>query len=175
MIKIIITGLNYIDKLPLANKLIEIDDNLSIGQEFTTNKFLYDDNSFGQYIDLETLSLSYKNNALFYVHTEDFMSNGLTLDEYYNNDIFCINIEDVNLISDSMIDDNTLIVWLDTKYQKSQNINKDLYEVKIFEQRLKNVNYVYFLDESIDKMTEIILNYINGNSDIKEKILEEFE
>ena len=36
-------------------------------------------------MDKETINISYKNNALLYVYTDDNESVGMTYDDYYNN------------------------------------------------------------------------------------------
>ena len=78
---------NEIDKKSLAEAIIKADESLTIAPIFTTNK---DDNT-KQYIDVNTINLSYKNNALFYIYTHDYISIGVTIEDYNNSDIFIMH------------------------------------------------------------------------------------
>jgi hypothetical protein len=170
-IKIIITGIQKVNKSKLALKLTELNDNLSIMPTFTTDEnYEGIDENFHYKMDLNTIYLAYKNNALLYVNTINNISKGITLDDYYNNDIGIIDINDLNMIPDKqLLEDNVLIVWIDSKFNK----NIDLYEIKYLQQRLTNYKYLYFLEnENIDDIANIILEYLNCDDDKRIELLE---
>ena len=170
-IKIIITGTQKVNKNQLALKLTELNDNLSIMPTFTTDMDYEGINEIFNYkIDLNTIYLAYKNNALLYVNTVRNISTGITLDDYYNNDIGVIDVNDFNMISDKQLSENDiLIVWIDSKYNKKM----DIQEIKYLQQRLTKYKYLYFLEsEDIDDIANIILKYLDSPEEIKIEILE---
>ena len=86
-IKIIIIGMPDIDKRKYAQEIINLLPDLSLSNTFSTNMEEYENKVCGEYIDSKTLSIAYKNNALLYVNTNNSISRGLTLDEYYSTNI----------------------------------------------------------------------------------------
>ena len=169
--KVIITGTHNVNKNQLALRLTELNDNLSIMPTFTTDVDYEGINEIFNYkIDLNTIYLSYKNNALLYVNTINNISTGVTLDDYYNNDICIIDVSDFNMISDKQLSENDiLIVWIDSKYNKKT----DIQEIKYLQQRLTKYNYLYFLEsENINDIADVILEYLNSPEEIKIEILE---
>jgi len=169
--KVIITGTHNVNKNQLALRLTELNDNLSIMPTFTTDVDYEGINEIFNYkIDLNTIYLSYKNNALLYVNTINNISTGVTLDDYYNNDICIIDVSDFNMISDKQLSENDiLVVWIDSKYNKKT----DIQEIKYLQQRLTKYNYLYFLEsENINDIADVILEYLNSPEEIKIEILE---
>jgi len=169
--KVIITGTHNVNKNQLALRLTELNDNLSIMPTFTTDVDYEGINEIFNYkIDLNTIYLSYKNNALLYVNTINNISTGVTLDDYYNNDICIIDVSDFNMISDKQLSENDiLIVWIDSKYNKKT----DIQEIKYLQQRLTKYNYLYFLEsENINDIADVILEYLNSPEEVKIEILE---
>ena len=87
-IKILITGIEAIDKSIIAKRLVEIDDSLTIIPHFTSNVDMKDNISeFEYFLDTHTIHLAYKNNSIMTVYTNNYTSNGITIDDFYNNDI----------------------------------------------------------------------------------------
>ena len=168
--KIIIISLNHIDKYDLARNIIKIDDNFSIAKMFSTSEEEgYD------YMDKDTLILSYKNNALFYVHSTDDKSTGITMDEYYNNNIILMNIEDFNILPENvLVNHNILIVWVDSECSKSSDIKNDMNEINILLKSIDSYNYLYFYKEPTSKIANIILKYIYSDEMTKNEIIENY-
>lgn len=176
MIKILITGIEEINKMNIAKKLEQNNDDLKICPIFTTDKKykdieLNEDNIY--YMDPLTVNLSYKNNSIFYVVSTDEISRGVTMDDYYNGDIVCLSIEEFNTIPQKLLnDDNILIIWLDTKKRKMILSESYLHEVKYFQDAIEDMNYMYFLDDDENEIVDEILKYVNCNDeDEKIKIL----
>ena len=173
--KIFIVGISEIDKLCLGQQIVKDSDELSIVPYFIT-----DDNYIEQYkyyIDQQTINLSYKNNSLLYIHTNSEYSEGITLDDYDNNNIVCIDIDKFNMISDKLLknNDNILIIWLDKKnYKPLSKLEK--IESEYFQERIDNfkIKYMYFLDEDFSYISKVILNFLYSNDEeYKQTLLDE--
>ena len=100
--KIFIVCLNKETSLRVSKKIIEHNDDLSIIPTFSTDiQYKNEINeNYIYYLDVNTVNLSYKNNSLLYIITSNYISYGITLDDFYNNDIAFMNIEEYNNISD---------------------------------------------------------------------------
>lgn len=169
--KIIITGINEIDKKSLAEAIIKADESLTIAPIFTTDK---DDNT-KQYIDVNTINLSYKNNALFYIYTHDYISIGVTIEDYNNSDIFVTNIREFNNISDKFFKtDDIIVILIDSKKLDNTVVVKYKYEFKYLNDRASNINFMYFFDDAnINETAKTILKYVHGDNNIRYDILKE--
>lgn len=154
-------------QVDLANKLCNEFD-FEIGKQFTTDESLKSIDNI--YLSISETILAYKNNALLYCVSSNKSEHtiGLTMDEYYNSDIFCMTIEEFLNISESRLS-NVLIIWLDCI-----NIDKTLqHNVKIFINTLESLDYLYFNENDNDKILEVIKEYLNADNKIKKQILEE--
>lgn len=176
MTKIIIVSLNNTDAINLAKTLSSKNDDLSIAPTFITDK-MYEDvalnENFIYYMNPIDINLSFKNNSLFYINTVDYISHGITIDDYYSNDIVCLTIDEFNTISPKTIGNNVLIIWLDNK-QNKKITNRDLSEVKYFQEALENYTYLYFLNEENEDIADTILKYLYCNDElIRQDILNE--
>ena len=171
-IKIIITGFDEDFNYDLAQKIVEINDNLSISPKFTTEKsFINNTNqTLDYYISLNNIYLAYKNNSLLYVNTDtNNISKGITNDDFINNDISVIGIKDFNMISDKVLSDNEiLVIWVDTK----SNGNEEFNEIKYLQDRLQNYKYMYFFDEDKDVIIKALIDYLEATEELKIEILE---
>ena len=107
------------------------------------------------------------------IHNE---SNGIIYDDYYNNDIFCMNLAEFNVMPDKLFEtdcenDDILVVWVDS----SSNVPRsDVNEVEYLEDRLSNMNYMYFCNESSDVISDAVLKYVYAEQSEKEEILKDF-
>lgn len=172
--KIFIIGHSNIDTLRIGLAIQSKNDDLSISPSFTTNKetelsqYLY-------YMDKETINISYKNNALLYVYTDDNESVGMTYDDYYNNSIFCMSTHSFNIIPDVIFDgkQNTLIVWVDSS--ATRPTNEDVCDIPYIEERLVSLNYLYFCNEDDDTIAEVVNEYVCGNSERRNELLYDYE
>lgn len=170
-LKIIITGAKSIDKFEIAKKLVELNDNLSIAPTFTSDKEyekIISDN-FMYYMSSEEVDLAFKNNVVLYINTVLNISHGITLDSFYNNDIFVMDIEDFNNISDHNITNkDLLVVWVDSKHYDNHDDKKnDLIEAKYLEERLETMPYLYFLDSGEEEIATVINDYLNADDEKK--------
>lgn len=175
--KIFITGLEKIDKLVFAKAIVVIDDDLSISQRFT-NDIEYKDSPYDEYIfylDSADVDISYKNNAFLFITASDMLYTGITLDSFYNEDVFCMNICEFNNVPDYIFEINDiLVVWLDTKIQMKDKDNLDeIMGIKHFVEKIEKLNVLYFLDETPEKVAQVVLEYLESDAEGKERILEE--
>lgn len=180
--KIIIITPSYMltDAMDLAHCLVEHDEELSIAPQFTTDKDLADEANVNPYITdnlyympVEEVNLAYKNKAILFIETKEYVSTGITIDSMYNNSIFCISFNNFNNITDHvLLNQDVLVVWLDTHYHKEGNKNA-LKEIPYIEERLEYIPYMYFLDENLDEMAKTIISYIDADTETRTKILEE--
>lgn len=172
-LKIIITGISTIDKLAIAKKIVEINDNISIVPKFTTDEVACAEfnSNYLYYLSVNDANLAYKNNALIYINTENYISKGITFDDMYNNDVACVDLMDFNNIPDRYFYEmDIIIVWIDSS--KERPSKSEIYEVKCLEDRLKNFKYMYFVNESPDLVASKIVQYIN-NFEKRQELLEE--
>lgn len=175
--KIIITGINLSKNLEIAKNLININDDLSIACSFTSDELYKDKTSenYIEFLDANVINLSYKNNAFLYIHTENYISTGITLDEFYNNDIICITNKNFNkIINDIFVNNECIVVWVDTKEHNNINISEEIREINYLEKTLSKVNYLYFLDEDIDFIINTVNRYIKSSEENRKELLEEY-
>ena len=74
--KIFIVGSDNIDKLSLADTLIEKNDDLSIGSHFTNDKEYKGsvNDNYIYYLSTQDIDLTYKNNFILFINTNNFIS-----------------------------------------------------------------------------------------------------
>ena len=176
MTKIFITGSNKINKFDYAKAIMDKDDDLSISQVFTNDEKYKDiTNEYVYYLDPIDIDLSYKNNAFLFINAKDMIYNGITFDSFYNEDIFCIGIDELNSIPNYIFEYNDiLVVWVDTKIHGRDKENEsDILATKHLIERLDSLNTIYFLDETPEKVANVVLEYLEGDNDTKQRILEE--
>lgn len=161
--------------MQLGKQIVKDSDELSIVPYFVTEENYVE--SYKYYIDQQTVNLSYKNNSLLYIKTNSELSEGITLDDYENNNIVCLDIDQFNMISDRIFinNDNILIIWLDKKnYKPLSKIEK--IESEYFQERIDSfvIKYMYFLDEDYRYISKVILNYLYSNDEeYKQTLLDE--
>jgi len=177
--KIFITGPSNIDKLSFAKKIVERDDDLSIGMHFTNDKDyegITDDN-YIYYLSTQDINLTYKNNFVLFVNIEDYVSSGITMDTFYNNDIFTMSLCEFNNISDVIFKNehnDIIVIWIDSNYTKNnENIVEDTRESQVLQERLDEglIKYLYFFNEKPEDIVDIILNYIESSEEERNEIL----
>lgn len=146
---------------------------LDIASTFTTNRKSLDiDNEYIRYyqdFDINDMVIAFKNNAMLYCLTNNCDSIGISLDEYYNNDIFCMTVEAFNNIADSMLL-NMLVIWIDAK--TTNTTNDDQVNVKILLNTLDSIPYMYF-NESTRIIKQTICEYIEATPTRRQEILDE--
>ena len=171
-IKIIITGIDNDKIRTLANEIVNNDNTLTIAPTFTTNN---DETSWRYLIDTNTANLSYKNNSVFFIYTANYISTGVLLEDYYNNNIFITSVEEFNNISDMFFrNDNTLIIWLDSSTLNYENMSNEYkYKLKYLNERLNVNKYMYFINEPIQMIAKTIIKYIYASDEEKILLLNE--
>lgn len=146
-------------------KLSKLFDCLgSISKRFTSDE----DNTNEEYeyfLDNQTINLSFKNNSILCVDTNDDISTGITIDDFEENNIFCVTFAEYNMISDYIFEKyDTLTIWYDSKISGgvSKNLNN---EITYFENHLNNgIKYMYFLEETPEEIFEIVNKYLSSTS-----------
>jgi len=147
--------------LDIAKELAKDNDYLTIASTFTTNK--ENIHEYMELFDQETIGTSFRNNVLLYVTTHENISEGMTYDNFINNDIIWCNIKEFNMISNKIFNEfDSYVIWIDSK-SYGKKYNHDIYEVNYFEERLENLNNEYFLDEDIEEIKKYILNIVLKN------------
>ena len=87
-----------------------------------------------------------------------------------------MNLAEFNVMPDKLFEtdcenDDILVVWVDS----SSNVPRaDVNEVEYLEDRLSNMNYMYFCNESSDVISDAVLKYVYAEQSEKEEILKEF-
>lgn len=173
-IKIFIVCLSKDISLNIAKDILKEDDDLTIIPIFSTDQSFKDEinENYIYYLSSNIVNLSYKNNSLLYILTNNYISYGITLDDFYNNDIAFMNIEEYNNIPDVIFNKhNILTIWIDSKKHQSIN-NKVNIELKYFNERIKNVNYMYFMEYDTN-IYDTIIEYIEGDENKRLEILKE--
>lgn len=166
----IITTLN--DDIKIALDIAEyISDkyDLDIATTYITNATNNDYKQYFAEFSLNDMILAFKNNAMLYCLTKNSDSIGISMDEYYNNDIFCMNVEAFNNISESILM-NAIIVWIDGKSRKSSL--QEMNNVKILISLLDSIPYLYF-NENSEYIKNVLSEYIEANPIDRKLIIEE--
>lgn len=175
-LKIIFTGVN----MPVINNIISDvlsnNEDLILSPVFTTDS---DDSGANRHISMRELALSYKNNALFCISSyNNDIYKGVTMDDFYNYNLFNIDVKMYNTISNKPFNMYPILtVWINTDDDK--NIiykNKLRHEVERFQERLNHADFIYFSPvETKNKkyIINIVNNYIIGDDTLRHKILAE--
>lgn len=121
------------------------------------------------YFDVNDMVIAFKNNAMLYCLSEAEKSIGIPLDEYYNNDIFCMTVEAFNNISESLLM-NVLVIWIDSKYSSVDT--NTMNNVKILMNTLDSIKYMYF-NEDYKIIKRMLCEYIDASPKRKLELLEE--
>lgn len=111
--------------------------------------------------NIEDIILAFKNNALLYCYVKDNVTYGITIDEFYNKDIFCVPLEGfINIADNKLL--NTIIIWIDAKYE---NNNEQLNNIDYMESLLSDKNdCLYFTHkESMNYVKESIMNFLDNS------------
>lgn len=177
MEKIFIVSGKSVNKLEIANEMVNLDDSLDIANVFVSDEDYIDDFGNTYYKTNEDVCLDYKNNSLLYITSvNDWTSRGVDINEFYNKDIFCLDYIDFNNIAVNLVKDyEILVVWVDSTYDKSKVCKDELHESKYFMENIDKagIPYLYFIESEITNVAEIVTEYINGDADTKQRIISE--
>lgn len=175
MEKIFIVSNNYnLDNAYLiANKLSQVFD-LNIATTYISSREKINSNcittqKYYKELDNQVFYVAYKNNAMLYSLVNDDCNIGITMEDYYNNDIFCLTIGGLDNIAESRLT-NALIIWID---MPSPSISKsDICDINTMLEIVENTPYLYFY-EDVDTVVSIVCQYLNGDFETKQRLLEE--
>lgn len=149
----------------IINKVIDYINSysdLQISKKFNTSK--ENINLDNYYINQQDINLLVKNNSILYITTINYVSSGVTLDDFYNNDVFILKYNEYNSIPDIFFKKyNILTVWIDSNDKNFQIRKNDLlyYELNFIENRLENVPYLYFLNDDVEEIVKSMENFMN--------------
>lgn len=169
---IITTNKNDLDKAYKIANYISSKYDLDIAQTYTSTLDIdvcKENPNYFTYFDVNDMVIAYKNNAMLYCLSESEKSIGISLDDYYNNDIFCMSVEAFNNISESLLL-NMLVIWIDSKASYSEiNIMNN---VKILMNTLDSIKYMYFI-EDYKVIKRIVCEYIEATPARQLELLDE--
>lgn len=173
--KIFIVASENVNKLNYANALIALNDNLNICRYFVSEQ---SDGLVGEYkfyMDIDDIKLSFKNNVLFLIDYRDEYITGITQEDFDASDIVCMSMEHFNMIPDFILPNEKLIVWIDSKGLESSLLKTQLAEADYFMERIEenNIPLLYFIEEGEDYIAKTVLNYIDGDEETRQEILDE--
>jgi hypothetical protein len=92
------------------------------------------------------------------------------MDDFYNNDIFCLSIEAFLNISESRLT-NCVVIWIDDLCKNCKTPNIINYIGK-FEELIQDLPYLYF-NESMHEIKNILNKYFSASPEEKLQILQE--
>lgn len=168
MKKIIIvsTDSRDIKKYELAEYLSEKFD-LNIAISFITDTDIT--LPYTEYYEVKDVLLSYKNNALLYCLTDkNNIHTGISIDEFYNKDIFIMSIKGLLNIPEKKLNDS-IIIWLDENINNIKELS-DINDTALLINYLDNIEYMYF-NESLDEVKNILEEYMNASDEEKNQII----
>lgn len=145
---------------------------LDIAQTFTSSLELdvcQNNPTYFRFFDVNDMVIAYKNNAMLYCLSESEKSMGISMDEYYNTDIFCMSVEAFNNISESLLV-NILVIWIDSKANITDE--NQINNTKILMNTLDSIKYMYFI-EDFKTIRKIICEYLDATPIKQLEILEE--
>ena len=169
--KVFIVCLDKSIALDISKKIVIKDDNYAIAPMFTTDKEFSNEvnENYETYLDVHTVNLSYKNNSLLFIKTAKYISSGITIDDFYNNDICIMDINEYNLIAENIFKKYDIVtIWIDTKNHKNLT-DSDLIEINYFYEFISNIDYLYFLDNE-SNIEDTIISYLKGDEEERKLI-----
>ena len=176
--KVFLISPKHIDKLSIAKEVVALDDNINICKRFTSN--IEDKNelsNFRFFMDVDDTILAFKNNVLLYLEYRDDNVSGITLDDYEASDIILIDSNHFNEIPDIYLANKELLfITLYSKTNKNDETKKqDIIEDQYIQDRSLELNIpiIYFIDEAATDIANIIIDYIKGDEEIRERIIQE--
>lgn len=171
-IKLFLVSSSFVDKFLYIDELIK-NDTIILNRNYSSNKLL--DDKYYKFISKPDIEIGYNNNSFIFCSRYDHDLICLDENDINNHNLFFMNISDFNNISELILSKyNILIVWLDTKQHNSYNkLVSELSETKYLEERLEYTDYMYFLDEDPESVSKVLVQYVNGTNDIRQKLIEE--
>lgn len=176
MIKFLIVGPKSINKKNIVDTLLINEDLFDVANIFTTkNQDKYE--KYQYYLSKNELNICYKNNALLYVKTNEYISEGITLDSFYNSNLIFMNTEDFNNIPNKIfsLNEELVIIWVDSKTHDENDIQKEICETKYLIEKIESdkLKYLYFLDADPIEIMDVVVEYLK-NPEKREELIEQY-
>jgi uridine kinase len=188
--KLILTGIHCTNKSLFAKYLIN-----NFGNKFKFGKCISSDDRYKannkyNYFSEKEIDLAFKNKLFTFIYkTDDNFYQGLFTETFENNNLFCLNIEQVLLMPEYLFNKYDItIVWLDNGKLTRKKIFDDNHETYNFEEReyydlrfidtfIKYCNQkqvLYFYSEpELTIISKIIAYWCEKDPKKKRKFLEE--
>lgn len=149
---------SYIDQI------LEKSDDISFAKKFTSDE----NDTTKIYMSPVDVKLCLKNNAILYIITRDYVSSGITLDEFYNNNICLLHYDEFNEISNVVFNKHDILtLWIDSKIKHGMNA-KLQQDITCLEQRLETLKYEYFLNDKFEDIYKVIIDFLFNENDNNE-------
>lgn len=166
----------YHDKIiikDLLDYIYRVGTNLHICDKFISDlnyiNSIQDNISNYYFLNQQEINRAYKNNALLYLIHQNYISRGITSDDFYYNNIFFLTYKEYNLIPEALLKKNNILtIWIDSS-KNNKHINQYKIDITTLEKRLESVKYYYFINEPLENIYKIIENFLN-NIEIKDNI-----
>ena len=150
-----------------TNQLIDYADSLTFATKFSSDG----DDLQKIYMSPLDVKLTVKNNAILYIITRDFVSTGITIDEFYNNDICFLHYDEFNEIPDVIFNKHDILtIWIDSKIEKNQFDEKLHNDLTGLEQRLEKIKYEYFFNDDFEIINKTIYNFLYPDDETEEDV-----
>lgn len=149
------------------------DENIVIANQFTTDINLKDipSKEWKYFMSNNDLFLSFKNNALLSISTDDNeISSGVTKEEAYAANIIPMSYSMLTMASPRILNGMTLC-WIDSTKKRSKNMSKDTMEIM---KTYKKMPLLYFTDDdNSEYIANMLYKYLNSDNIDREKLIEE--
>jgi hypothetical protein len=162
----------------IAERLSSINDDLTICTKYSSNtQYIDEPTRFTNYMNIDDINLSFKNNSLLYITYKENDISCITTDNYYNNNIIPIKYEEfINIISEYLVD--SLIVIIDSKEKPTnkKTLKDAIHYFDYIEEIISNnkLKYLYFLDNDVDSISNIINSYVVSDESKRANIINEY-
>lgn len=149
----------------IINYINKVNNDVLIAKKFISSNDFGDSSHY--FLNQKEVGLALKNNSLLYVLTDEYISSGITIDDFYNCDIFLLSYKEYNAIADIIFTKYPVLsVWVDSKTSDKAMFDSDFYyEIQYLEKRLETVLNEYYLDDDPSVIGDAILNYLNKDKE----------
>ena len=203
--KIFIVGDNMDLCMTLANEIQRMHDDYEISPRFITDSYkeadvtpMYEQYPQQQYYTLseEIVERSFKNNAFISSLSKNYITEGITYDDFCQYSIFVMSFKEWNMLSNKLFKKNKILtIWVDDLTPKPYDIafheeltyfqERILKHEKIAKENGKELSdsarskyypYLYFINMSVYDMASYALRYADPYTpnSVKQEILSKF-
>ena len=206
--KIFIVGDDAELCMELASEIQSLNDDYDISPRFITDTYKeagvipqYEEFAQQQYYTLseEIVEQSFKNNAFISSLTKEYITEGITYDDFCQYSIFVVSFKEWNMLSNKLFKKNKILtIWVDNmRNNRPQKYDITFHEeLNYFQERIlkherqakennKELNssarathypYLYFMNMNVREMANYTLKYVDPYTinSIKQEILAKF-